>query len=156
MYFSVPDDAKPVVSIRGEGEVLQEVVVHGIYPDLVGYWDGEQNCWYLWPRPLMSITADKWTLHLQCITEAGGEVTWERHDILTVETKLGPFKVFHYTQAGQPEAFKEEADKNGPWFFEPVVDYDASNVYSNGHPTMEAATESALAWGLLESGQYIL
>ena len=74
-YDAIPDDAEQVISVTGDGEQLQELVSHGVFPDLDGYWDDDDGCWYLWNRD--GETVD-WRLHIDAIRLAGGVVKWVR------------------------------------------------------------------------------
>lgn len=61
-------------------------------------------------------------------------------------TPSGQHRIFHYAQAGQPDAFAEDAAVQGPWFFEPNDAHGGDGVYSDGYPTQEAALDAAIAW----------
>jgi len=48
MFYDIyPVDAKVLWEVTGEGDILQEAV-NGTYPDLDGYYDHGDECWYLW------------------------------------------------------------------------------------------------------------
>lgn len=67
-----PDwDAPMLWEVRGEGELLQEVIAQGIGDDMEGYWDDEEECWYLWTH---TPGESNYPLHLKCIQDASGVV----------------------------------------------------------------------------------
>lgn len=77
-FESVPDDAQQVLRVRPSqhsGEELQEIIAHGTFPDLGGYWNGEERCWYLWEQPQV---APNWPVHTEAIRLAGGILEWVR------------------------------------------------------------------------------
>jgi len=76
----IPDTSTHAVEVRTDvvgdatcSTALEEVVAHGVHPDLYGMWDDEDNCWYLWNKPGVE---PNWGLHLDCILKAGGQYEW--------------------------------------------------------------------------------
>lgn len=52
-----------------QARLLEEVVVHGIHPDLDGFWDESDGCWYLTE---FEGRVPNWEIHRSCIEDAGG------------------------------------------------------------------------------------
>jgi len=78
VFTSVPEDAQQVLRVRPSqhsGAELQEIVANGVHPDLLGYWDGEEGCWYLWNNPERAVD---WIVHTEPIRVAGGLLEWVR------------------------------------------------------------------------------
>jgi len=96
-YTDIPDDAKEVAKVtqRVFTDELQEVIAHGIYPDLDGYWDDEDDCWYLWSIP---DTEPNWKTHYDCIRLAGGTFEWIRPEPHNVNPTGQSSIRWHFTQ----------------------------------------------------------
>ena len=77
-FDGVPDDAQHVLRVRPSqhsGKELAEIVAFGTSPDLGGYWNGAEGCWYLWNRDGVE---SNWPTHTDAIRLAGGILEWVR------------------------------------------------------------------------------
>src|SRR2546426_7957392 len=66
-----------------------------------------------------------------------------------MKTQSGEHLIYHYLDAGSPEAHRSAVLDGGPWFYGPSIylsEEEALSVYSEGYPTALDALAAAEAW----------